>query len=67
MFRNELLAKIMKLPSLTALRMFEATARLGSFARAADELFVTESAVCRQVIALEERMGMPFSCAAKNG
>lgn len=50
----------MKLPSLTALTMFEATARLGSFARAAEELFVTESAVCRQVIALEERVGVTF-------
>jgi DNA-binding transcriptional LysR family regulator len=40
--------------------MFEATARLGSFSRAAEELFVTESAVCRQVIALEERVGVPL-------
>ncbi|WPB58974.1 LysR substrate-binding domain-containing protein [Xylophilus sp. GOD-11R] len=47
----------MKLPSLTALTMFEATARLGSFARAAEELSVSESAVCRQVIALEDRVG----------
>lgn len=43
------------MPSLTALLMFEATARHGSFTKAADELSVTESAVFKQVAALEER------------
>ena len=55
----------MKLPSLTALSMFEATARLGSFARAAEELCVTESAVCRQVIALEQRVGVSLFLRSK--
>ena len=46
------------IPSLTALQMFEAAARLGSFTRAADELAVTESAVCRQIAGLEARLGI---------
>ena len=48
------------IPSLTALQMFEAAARLGSFTRAADELAVTESAVCRQIAGLEARLGVPL-------
>lgn len=46
-----------KLPPLTALRAFEATARLLSFTAAADELHVTQSAVSRQVRILEEHLG----------
>lgn len=42
------------LPSLAALRTFETAARLGSFARAADELCVTQSAVSHQVRQLED-------------
>jgi len=42
-----------KLPPLTALRAFEAAARLGSFNLAAKELNVTPSAVSHQVRALE--------------
>jgi LysR family transcriptional regulator, glycine cleavage system transcriptional activator len=41
------------LPPLNALRAFEATARNGSFTRAADELCVTQGAVSQQVKALE--------------
>jgi LysR family glycine cleavage system transcriptional activator len=41
------------LPPLNALRAFEATARAGSFTRAADELFVTQGAVSRHVAGLE--------------
>ncbi|MNZ29536.1 Glycine cleavage system transcriptional activator [compost metagenome] len=37
---------------------FEATARLGSFRAAADELFVTQGAVAQQVRAMEEKLGM---------
>jgi len=43
---------------LTALRTFEAAARHGSFTRAAEELHVTQSAVSRQVQALEDRIGV---------
>src|SRR5690606_30878047 len=35
-----------------------ATARLGSFSRAAEELSLTHSAVFRQVVGLEERLGV---------
>lgn len=46
------------IPNLSALQAFEATARLGSFTRAADELALTHSAVHRQVSALESRLGV---------
>lgn len=46
------------LPSLNALRAFEAAARLGSLARAAAELHVTHGAVSRQVRLLESELGV---------
>jgi LysR family glycine cleavage system transcriptional activator len=49
-----------KLPSLTALRAFEAAARLMSFSRAAEELGVTNSAVSRQIRELEHFIGRPL-------
>jgi LysR family glycine cleavage system transcriptional activator len=48
------------LPPLDLLRGFEAAARHMSFTRAAAELFVTQSAVSRQVQALEEFLGVPL-------
>jgi LysR family glycine cleavage system transcriptional activator len=42
------------------LRAFEAAARCLSFTRAAEELFVTQSAVSKQVIALESALGVPL-------
>ena len=45
-------------PNLGALQAFEATARLGSFSRAAEELSLTHSAIFRQVNGLEERLGV---------
>ena len=45
------------LPPLNALRAFEASARHLSFARAADELGVTASAVSHQIKQLEEILG----------
>lgn len=47
-----------RLPSLNALRTFEATARLGRMTAAADELCVTHGAVSRQVRALQEELGV---------
>jgi len=44
------------LPSMALLEAFEAAARHGSFTRAADELALTQSAVSRQVQALEEQL-----------
>ena len=49
-----------RLPSLNALRAFEAVARKLSFARAAEELFVTKAAVAQQVRLLEEEIGAPL-------
>ena len=46
------------IPNLGALQAFEATARLGSFSRAAEELSLTHSAVFRQVVGLEARLGV---------
>lgn len=44
------------LPSLNALRAFEAAARHESFKRAAEELHVTHAAISRHVRGLEERL-----------
>ncbi|WP_034302445.1 transcriptional regulator GcvA [Herbaspirillum sp. RV1423] len=49
-----------KLPSLNALRAFEASARHQSFTLAAQELNVTQGAVSHQVKALEEELGLPL-------
>lgn len=46
------------IPSLVALRAFEAVARLGSFVRAADELHVTTSAISHQISTLEETLNV---------
>ena len=45
------------LPSLLALRAFEAAGRLGSFSKAADELFITQSAVSHRIRLLEGYVG----------
>jgi LysR family glycine cleavage system transcriptional activator len=45
---------------LSAIRIFEAAARLKSFTRAADELGVSQAAVSWQVKALEQRLGLPL-------
>lgn len=47
-----------RLPSLTALRTFEAAARHAHFGRAAQELCVTDSAVSHQIRQLEEQLGV---------
>jgi LysR family glycine cleavage system transcriptional activator len=49
-----------RLPPLDLLRSFEAAARHLSFTRAAQELFVTQSAVSRAIQALEEHLGTPL-------
>jgi LysR family glycine cleavage system transcriptional activator len=46
-----------KLPSLNGVKAFEAAARAGSFARAADELHVSPAAISRLVHLLEQRLG----------
>jgi LysR family glycine cleavage system transcriptional activator len=47
-----------RLPSLVALRAFEAAARHEHFGKAGDELHVTHSAISRQIRALEEDLGL---------
>lgn len=49
-----------RLPSLTALRAFEAAARHMSFSDAADELAVTPAALSYQIKNLEEQVGTPL-------
>lgn len=47
----------MQLPSLNAIRVFEATARLGSLKAAAADLGLSPSAVSRHIAALEDTLG----------
>ena len=47
-----------RLPSLDLIKGFEAAARHLSFTRAAGELFLTQSALSRQIQALEEQLGV---------
>jgi LysR family glycine cleavage system transcriptional activator len=54
------------LPSLNALRAFEAVARTGRVTMAAEELSVTHSAVSRQVKALEAALGVRLFSGPKN-
>lgn len=49
-----------RLPSLNALRAFEAAARCESFTKAADELGVTAGAVTQQIRQLEGWLGFPL-------
>lgn len=47
-----------KLPGTELLIAFETAARYQSFTRAAEELSLTQSAVCRQIAALESQLGV---------
>src|SRR6266705_4963738 len=46
------------LPHLAFFQGFEAAARMLSFTKAAEELFITQSAVSRQIKALEDHLGL---------
>ncbi len=48
------------LPSISALRALEAVDRLGSASAAAEELSLTQSAISRQLQAIETQMGLPL-------
>ena len=56
-----------KLPSTAALAAFEAAARHQSFTRAAGELAVTQSAVCRQIASLESFLGVALFRRGQRG
>lgn len=47
-----------KLPPMTSLAAFEASARTLSFTKAAEELFVTQAAISRQIASLENNLGI---------
>ena len=52
------MAKRFSTPPLTAVRAFEAVARLGNFTKAAEELGTTQAAVSYQIKLLEEKAGV---------
>lgn len=56
-----------RLPPFAGIRAFEAAARRGSFSLAAEELFVTQSAVSHQVKALEDFLGVRLLDRARSG
>ncbi|MEO1248955.1 MAG: LysR family transcriptional regulator, partial [Pseudomonadota bacterium] len=48
----------MRFPSASALRVFDAAARLGSFKGAAEELGVSPTAVSHQIRSLEDQLSL---------
>lgn len=56
-----------KIPSLQALACFDAAARHESYTRAAQELALTQSAVSRQITALEEFLGIALFRRTRHG
>jgi LysR family glycine cleavage system transcriptional activator len=56
-----------KIPNSTTLTCFEASARLSSFTKAADELALTQSAVCRQNSKLEDYLGVRLFQRTRRG
>ena len=56
-----------KIPSTVALVAFESAARHQSFTKAADELALTQSAVCRQIAGLEEFLGIELFRRSRRG
>ncbi|MGL4315752.1 MAG: LysR substrate-binding domain-containing protein [Pseudomonas sp.] len=56
-----------KIPSTAALVAFESAARHQSFTRAAEELVLTQSAICRQIASLEEFLGLELFRRSRRG
>ncbi len=56
-----------KIPNTWTLMAFEAAARHQSFTKAAAELSLTQSAVCRQIASLEDLLGVPLFHRSKRG
>lgn len=55
------------LPSTSALSAFEAVARTGSFSGAAEELSLTQGAISRQILALEESLNVRLFDRGRQG
>ena len=55
------------IPPLNALRTFECVARHKSFTKAADKLYVSQSAVSRQITLIEEYLGIEFFKRERTG
>ena len=55
------------IPSTQSLACFEAAARHQSYTRAAQELALTQSAVSRQIIALEDQLGVQLFKRSRHG
>ncbi|WP_151637912.1 LysR family transcriptional regulator [Noviherbaspirillum aerium] len=56
-----------KIPNTGALVAFEAAARHESFTKAAEDLAMTQSAVCRQISSLETYLGVPLFRRTRRG
>jgi LysR family transcriptional regulator, glycine cleavage system transcriptional activator len=56
---------MVRLPPLSAVRVFEAAARRENFTQAAAELGMTQAAVSYQIRLLEERLGVPLFARVK--
>ncbi len=56
-----------KIPSTTALVAFESAARQQSFTKAAEELSLTQGAICRQIAGLEEFLGIELFRRSRRG
>lgn len=56
-----------KLPSTMALAVFESAARHQSYTHAAEELAVTQSAICRQIASLEDFLGVQLFRRSRRG
>lgn len=56
-----------KIPSTAALVSFEAAARHESFTKAAEELALTQSAICRQIASLESFLGIELFRRSRRG
>jgi LysR family glycine cleavage system transcriptional activator len=56
-----------KIPSTHALVAFELAARHESFTRAAEEMSLTQSAVCRQIASLEDFLGLRLFVRTRRG
>ncbi len=60
-------SKDVRLPPLAAIQAFEAAARLGSFERASEELFVTASAIGKRIAALEALLNVSLFIRSSRG